>query len=149
VILYRKDVGTLNDQGMFEYLIEQLKKFNGFVIPNSDFIVELCFILSRNGEEKRFILRLVDYLTKLQKYGTTAIQRRGASMEHLNGEQQLCSMRFKFSASNVRILFAYINDKVYLLSAFSERQGHRNTEYAAYTGPANERLQDMLREEEE
>ena len=149
MILYRRDVGTLNDAALIELLRECLKKFNGFAIPHGQFIIELLGLLSRNGQEKKFILRFADYLSRLQEYGEDAIQGRHSSMEHLNGEQYLCSMRCNFSGSNVRILFAYINNKVYLLLAFSEKKGHRTTEYAAFCPEAKQRLQDMLKEEEE
>ncbi len=41
---------------------------------------------------------------------------------------------------NLRILYAVENDIAYLLLAFEERQGHRNTEYTGYIAPALKRL---------
>lgn len=46
-------------------------------------------------------------------------------MEHLAGEAPLCSMRFPFTSSNVRILFVYQEGHLYLLAAFYERAGKR------------------------
>ena len=54
-------------------------------------------------------------------------------MEHLVGQYPLCSMRFMFPGSNIRVLFAYLDEKVYILSAFYERAGHKNTGYSKYT----------------
>lgn len=149
MILYRKDVGTLKEKLLILRLLQDFQKYIGFVLPHSRFIPELLDLLRRTGTEEQFLLKFEYYLSSLKDYGSSVIGPRGSPLEHLSGEQYLCSMRFPANCSNVRILFAYQNDKVYLLLAFYERQGHRNTEYTAYTGPANERLQDMLREEEE
>lgn len=58
----------------------------------------------------------------------------------------MCSMRFPLGVSNIRILFAYRNNKVYLLCAFYERQGHKNTEYDAHIPVAQKRLAEILGE---
>jgi len=59
--------------------------------------------------------------------------------EILKKTQGLRSIRFmKFR--NLRILYALENEKAFLLVAFEERQGHRNTEYAPYIDIAQKRL---------
>ena len=64
----------------------------------------------------------------------------GMPIEHLAGQKNLCSMRFKLGISNIRILFVYKDGLVYLLSSFYERQGHRNTEYSTHIPVAQARF---------
>jgi len=108
---------------------------------DSGLIEDLLELLSSSGVEKRFLKRLEKYLQQ-QK----AIGKKGDPMEHLGGSSSLCSMRFPLGVSNIRILFAYRNNKVYLLCAFYERQGHKNTEYDAHIPVAQKRLAEILGE---
>ncbi len=65
-------------------------------------------------------------------------------MEHLSGYANLNAMRFLFDGSNIRILFAFLDGKIYLLCAFYERKGKRNTEYSSYIPIASQRLDELL-----
>ena len=59
--------------------------------------------------------------------------------EILKKTQGLRSIRFmKFR--NLRILYALESKRAFLLVAFEERQGHRNTEYGPYIDIAQKRL---------
>ena len=71
---------------------------------------------------------------------------RSKGKEHLAGEAPLCSMRFPFTSSNVRILFVYQEGHLYLLAAFYERAGKKKTSYSAYTPIARQRLEELLKE---
>lgn len=113
---------------------------------DSGLIEELLELLSSSGTEKRFLKRLEKYLQQLREEGEKAIGKKGDPMEHLKGPSSLCSMRFPLGVSNVRILFFYKNNKVYLLRAFYERRGHKNTEYDAHIPVAQKRLAEMLGE---
>ena len=46
---------------------------------------------------------------------------------------------------NLRILYMIDNGKAFLLLAFEERQGHKNTEYTNYINPALERLHERAK----
>ncbi len=62
-----------------------------------------------------------------------------AWFEVLKKAQSLRSVHFiKFR--NLRILYMVENKKAFLLLAFEERQGHRNSEYSKYIDPALKRL---------
>lgn len=86
---------------------------------------ELLAVLKGAGVEGQFLSKLEEYLFNLNSYGDDAIKGKGAPMEHLAGEAPLCSMRFPFTSSNVRILFVYQEGHLYLLAAFYERAGKR------------------------
>ena len=59
--------------------------------------------------------------------------------EVLKKAQGLRAIRF-VSIRNLRILYLLENNKAYLLLAFEERQGHKNTEYGKYIEPALKRM---------
>ncbi len=59
--------------------------------------------------------------------------------EVLTKAHGLRSIRFVMFR-NLRILYILENNKAFLLLAFEERQGHKNTEYSRYIDPALKRL---------
>lgn len=136
----------MNERNLIIRLQQIFAEFSAMLVLCSEFIEELLQILSKSGQELQFLTALKKYLLKLKENGEAAIGGKGASMEHLSGNAPLCSMRFPFSGSNIRIIFAFIDGKVYLLCALYERAGHRNTEYGAYLPAAAERLQSLLEE---
>ena len=107
---------------------------------------ELVVLLKNAGMEGQFLSKLEEYLSNLKMYGDAAIGGRGAPMEHLSGEAPLCSMRFLFATTNFRIIFAYQNEHIYLLSTFHERAGKKKTSYSAHIPIARQRLEELLKE---
>ena len=77
----------------------------------------------------------VDYLSK--NMGQEISHRTW--FEVLKKSQGLRAIRF-LKCHNLRILYVIENGKAYLLLAFEERKGHRNTEYSSYIEPALNRL---------
>ena len=134
----------LNELQTLLQLLLVLSQYEDFVILYDDFKDELVELIAKSGMEAKFLKRLGDYLQQLMENGDAAIGPPGAPMEHLTGQSPLCSMRFKLGISNVRILFTCLDNQVYLLCAFYERQGHRNTEYDAYIPIARSRLKDLM-----
>ena len=109
------------------------------------FIPELVLLLRRGGIEQQFMSRLSDNLAKLRDYGDVCIRKKKSNMEYLVGQSPLCSMRFLLPGSNIRVLFVYQNEMVYLLTAFHERAGHQNTAYPKYTPIASSALMNLKR----
>lgn len=134
----------LNDAQIIALLENLILQYRDILIPDSGFLNDLLVLLSSSGIEKRLFAKLSQYINNLCTYGEAAIGNRGDPMEHLSGLEPLCSMRFIFDGANIRILFAFLNGKIYLLCAFYERQGKRNTEYSAYTPVAFRRLNELL-----
>ncbi|MBQ9251610.1 MAG: hypothetical protein IJ188_03120 [Clostridia bacterium] len=64
--------------------------------------------------------------------------------EVLKKAQGLRSVHF-VTFRNLRILYVVENSKAFLLLAFEERQGHKNTEYSKFIDPALKRLGDKER----
>ena len=85
----------------------------------------------------------LDNLAKLRDYGDVCIRKKKSNMEYLVGQSPLCSMRFLLPGSNIRVLFVYQNEMVYLLTAFHERAGHQNTAYPKYTPIAKQRFNEL------
>lgn len=133
----------LNDKEASDKIIELLKKYVEMLELDSEFIKDLLKLLSSSGVERRVLTRLEKYLGQLQSMGEKAIGKKGDPIEHLSGQRDLSSMRFPLNATNLRILFSYQEGKVYLLCAFYERKGHRNTEYGAYIPVALKRLNEL------
>ena len=136
----------LNDQQAQIEIWKLLMEYANMLEVDSGLIEDLLELLSSSGVEKRFLKRLEKYLQQLREDGEKAIGKKGDPMEHLGGSSSLCSMRFPLGVSNIRILFAYRNNKVYLLCSFYERQGHKNTEYDAHIPVAQKRLAEILGE---
>ena len=135
---------NLNEQEARDLLLNLLLQYRDVLIPDSGFIEDLLDLLSSSGVEKRLFSKLTDYIKKLCTYGEAAIGGRGDPMEHLSGYANLNAMRFLFDGSNIRILFAFLDGKIYLLCAFYERKGKRNTEYSSYIPIALQRLDELL-----
>lgn len=121
-----------------------LLQYRDILIPDSGFIDDLLALLSSSGIEKRLISKLAQYIKNLYTYGENAIGVKGDPMEHLSGYSSLNSMRFVFGSSNIRILFSFLDGKIYLLCAFYERKGKKNTEYSTYIPVALQRLNELL-----
>ncbi len=135
---------NLNDQEARNLLLNLLLQYRDILIPDSGFIEDLLDLLSSSGIEKRLFSKLTDYIEKLRTYGEAAIGGRGDPMEHLSGYSNLNAMRFLFDSANIRILFAFLDGKIYLLCAFYERKGKKNTEYSSYIPVALRRLDELL-----
>lgn len=135
---------NLNEQQARALLLNLLLQYRDVLIPDSGFIEDLLDLLSSSGIEKRLFSKLTDYIKKLCTYGETAIGGKGDPMEHLSGYSHLSAMRFLFDGSNIRILFAFLDGKIYLLCAFYERKGKKNTEYSSYIPVALQRLDELL-----
>lgn len=135
---------NLNEQQAKALLMSLLLQYRDILIPDSGFIDDLLELLSSSGMEKRLISKLTQYIKNLSIYGEDAIGVRGDSMEHLSGYSGLNSMRFLFDGANIRILFAFLDRKIYLLCAFYERKGKKNTEYSSYIPIALQRLNELL-----
>lgn len=138
---------TLNEQQARLLILSILLKYKDILIPDSGFIEDLLNLIVSSGVEKRFVTKLDQYLDKLSTYGEAAIGGKGDPMEHLSGQTLLSSMRFLLNNANLRVLFSFLNGKVYLLSAFYERKGKRNTEYDSYIPVALQRLDELLKGE--
>lgn len=134
----------LNEQQAKEFLMTLLLKYRDILVPDSGFINDLLELLSSSGMEKRLFTKLAQYIENLCAYGESAIGGKGDPMEHLSGQTNLSSMRFLFANANIRILFSFIDGKIYLLCAFYERKGKRNTEYTSYIPVALQRLNELL-----
>ena len=77
----------------------------------------------------------IDYLS--MQMGEEIFHRNW--FEALKKSHGLRSIRFmKFR--NLRILYVLDNSRAYLLLAFEERKGHKNTEYSRYINPALKRM---------
>ena len=135
---------VLNREEFILRLKKLLQQYEEMLAIHPIFVLELTELLREGGIEKTFITKLADNLSKLQKYGDDCIIGGKTSMEHLVGQYPLCSMRFLFPGSNIRVLFAYQDKKVYILSAFYERAGHKNTGYSKYTPVAKKRLEEHM-----
>ena len=136
----------LNKDDFLRLLIELFSKYESMITLHPDMIAELVVLLKGAGIEGQFLSKLEEYLFNLKSYGNDAIGSKGAPMEHLAGESPLCSMRFPFASSNVRILFVYQEEHLYLLVAFYERAGKKKTSYSAHTPIARQRLEELLKE---
>ena len=117
---------NLNDLETLLQLLMLLAKYEKSIIVHDVFKDELVDLLAKSGSED------------------TAIGPPGMPIEHLAGQKNLCSMRFKLGISNIRILFVYKDGLVYLLSSFYERQGHRNTEYSTHIPVAQARFAELM-----
>ena len=126
----------LNKDQFLKLLIQLFSEYDDMLILHSDTLKELVVLLKNAGMEGQF----------LKMYGDAAIGGRGAPMEHLSGEAPLCSMRFLFATTNFRIIFAYQNEHIYLLSTFHERAGKKKTSYSAHIPIARQRLEELLKE---
>ena len=107
-------------------------------------LLQLLMLLAKSGSEDKFLKRFESYIRQIMENGDTAIGPPGKPIEHLAGQKNLCSMRFKLGISNIRILFVYKDGLVYLLSSFYERQGHRNTEYSTHIPVAQARFAELM-----
>lgn len=141
-----EEVIFLNKDRFLRLLIELFSKYESMITLHSAVISELLAVLKGAGVEGQFLSKLEEYLFNPNSYGDDAIKGKGAPMEHLAGEAPLCSMRFPFTSSNVRILFVYQEGHLYLLAAFYERAGKKKTSYSAYTPIARQRLEELLKE---
>lgn len=107
------------------------------VMMHMDCRTELSRLI-QPGEIPDFIAayrQRLDFLS--QHMGEETVHR--SWFEVLKKAHGLRSVRFmKFR--NLRILYMLEDEKAYLLLAFEERQGHRNTEYSNYIDPALKRL---------
>ena len=121
---------NLNDV-LFQMLLEDLFERYGSMLS-----IHQLFI-------QQFMSRLSDNLAKLRDYGDICIRKKKSNMEYLVGQSPLCSMRFLLPGSNIRVLFVYQNEMVYLLTAFHERAGHQNTAYPKYTPIAKQRFNEL------
>ena len=134
---------NLNDV-LFLMLLEDLfERYGSMLSIHQLFIPELVLLLRRGGIEQQFMSRLSDNLAKLRDYGDVCIRKKKSNMEYLVGQSPLCSMRFLLPGSNIRVLFVYQNEMVYLLTAFHERAGHQNTAYPKYTPIAKQRFNEL------
>ena len=114
---------NLNDV-LFQMLLEDLfERYGSMLSIHQLFIPELVLLLRRGGIEQQFMSRLSDNLAKLRDYGDVCIRKKKSNMEYLVGQSPLCSMRFLLPGSNIRVLFVYQNEMVYLLTAFMSAQG--------------------------
>ena len=129
----------LNKDQFLKLLIQLFSEYDDMLILHYDTLKELVVLLKNAGMEGQF-------LSNLKMYGDAAIGGRGAPMEHLSGEAPLCSMRFLFATTNFRIIFAYQNEHIYLLSTFHERAGKKKTSYSAHIPIARQRLEELLKE---
>lgn len=136
----------LNKDQFLKLLIQLFSEYDDMLILHSDTLKELVVLLKNAGMEGQFLSKLEEYLSNLKMYGDAAIGGRGAPMEHLSGEAPLCSMRFLFATTNFRIIFAYQNEHIYLLSTFHERAGKKKTSYSAHIPIARQRLEVLLKE---
>lgn len=134
----------LNDLETLLKLLLLLAKYESSIIVHDVFRDELVDLLAKSGSEDKFFKRLESYIRQIMENGETAIGPPGAPIEHLAGQKNLCSMRFKLGISNIRILFVYKDDSIYLLSSFYERQGHKNTEYKTHIPIAQSRLAELM-----
>lgn len=75
-----------------------------------------------------------------QNLGMETVLHR-AWFEVLQKEKGLRSIRF-VSINNIRILYLLENGKAFLLLAFKEKSGHKNTEYKKFIDPALRRFND-------
>ena len=137
---------NLNEIQILILLKELFDNYGSTLSIHRSFIPEVINLLGRGGAESQFISKLEEYLINLQKYGDSGIGGKGSAMEHLVGQAPLCSMRFLFSGSNMRVLFVYQDGIVYILSAFHERAGHKNTEYSKYIPVAKQRFDELKKE---
>lgn len=136
----------LNKDQFLKLLIQLFSEYDDMLILHSDTLKELVVLLKNAGMEGQFLSKLEEYLSNLKMYGDAAIGGKGAPMEHLSGEAPLCSMRFLFVTTNFRIIFAYQNEHIYLLSTFHERAGKKKTSYSAHIPIARQRLEELLKE---
>lgn len=136
----------LNELQFLMLLKSVLQQYEDMTAIHRLFIPELTWLLKNAGNEKPFVSKLEDYLIKLREHGEDCIGGKGAPMEHLSGQSPLCSMRFPFSGSNLRVLFTYQDGTVYILTAFYERAGHKNTEYSKHIPVAKQRLDELKKE---
>lgn len=135
---------NLNDLETLLQLLMLLAKYEKSIIVHDVFKDELVDLLAKPGSEDKFLKRFESYIRQIMENGDTAIGPPGMPIEHLAGQKNLCSMRFKLGISNIRILFVYKDGLVYLLSSFYERQGHRNTEYSTHIPVAQARFTELM-----
>ena len=137
---------ALNKLQLLMLLKELFSEYESMISLHSSFIPEIIELLGKGGTEEQFISKLGEYLSNLKQYGKSCIGGKGAAMERLSGQSPLCSMRFPFTGSNVRVLFVYQDGMVYILGAFYERAGHKNTEYSKYIPVAKQRFAELEKE---
>lgn len=125
------------------------EQYGKFVVLYDDALYEIAGALKASGQERQFLKKFEFYLSRLKREGDSAIGGRYDPMEHLFNHFPLCSMRFLFSGSNLRILFVLHGESVYLLHAFYERSDSSATSYESHIPTALERLDILLREESE
>ena len=135
---------NLNDLQTLLQLLMLLSKYESSIIVHDEFKDELVGLLAKSGSESKFLRRFESYIWQIMEEGEAAIGPPGAPIEHLTGQKNLCSMRFKLGISNIRIFFVYKEGLIYLLSSFYERQGHRNTEYSTHTPIAQARFAELM-----
>lgn len=135
---------NLNDLETLLQLLMLLAKYEKSIIVHDVFKDELVDLLAKSGSEDKFLKRFESYIRQIMENGDTAIGPPGMPIEHLAGQKNLCSMRFKLGISNIRILFVYKDGLVYLLSSFYERQGHRNTEYSTHIPVAQAHFTELM-----
>ena len=107
------------------------------VVMHSTCYEEIIGLVSKD-EVPAFIASYNQRIAYLNQHlGEEIFHRRW--FEVLKNAHGLRSIRFmKFH--NLRILYALDNHKAFLLLAFAERQGHKNTEYSKYIEPALKRF---------
>ena len=100
--------------------------------------------LIHDNEKPDFIAAYTSRINFLsQNIGKETLYHK-AWFEVLKNAQGLRSIRFmKFR--NLRILYIVEEEKAFLLLAFEERQGHKNTEYAKFVDSALQRLKERER----
>ena len=107
------------------------------ILMHDDCRTELIKLIQEN-ERPDFIASYktrIDFLSK--NIGNETVLHR-KWFEVLKKAKGLRSIRFmKFR--NLRILYTVEQDKAFLLLAFEEAQGHENTEYKHFIGPALKR----------
>jgi len=129
--------GHIMNKQQVEDLLQQY--FAGILVHQRVF-GELLNALSQTGVEKEFFRTLQKYLGILSQMGINATRLKG--FEHIGSG--IYSMRFIFSSSNIRILYAFRGDEEpILLFAFYERAGKSCTDYSAPIKAACDRLTEM------
>ena len=110
------------------------------VVMHSECRAELVELIHEN-EIPDFIAAYEQRISFLsQNLGKETFYHR-AWFEVLKKAHGLRSIRFVVFR-NLRILYIVENGKAFLLLAFEERQGHKNTEYSQYFDPALMRLKE-------
>ena len=115
------------------------------------FLSELIELLKNDlsGKEAKFFTLLITQMNHIKDYSTEVNKVDGN--EILKGAgKRFYSIHLKGSQFNVRFIIYFTKaDKIPLfLCAFNERSGKKHTDYTQYVNVAQNRLQEMLGDEE-